>query len=265
MLLDVRGPAGTIPSVPDFRNVAHQPSDADRARLAGRVIHLWTARLDPPEPVVARLRSLLDEDERARADRFRFDVHRRRFTVGRGFQRIVLGAYQGLPPNALLYQFGPKGKPELAPRQGTQPLHFNLSNSEDLALLGVTREREIGVDVEHLRELSDLEALAERFFSRRESAVLLALPEAQRALGFFNCWTRKEAYLKAVGEGITAPLDRFDVTLVPGEPPRMLEIEGSAERAAAWSYYHLEPWEGFVGAVAIEGEGWEIADWVWQP
>nr|HRC87001.1 4'-phosphopantetheinyl transferase [Thermoanaerobaculia bacterium] len=139
-------------------------------------IHLWVARLDPPEFRVAELRRLLDPEEQTRADRYRFDVHRRRFIVGRGFQRVVLGAYLGLAPERIRYDFGPKGKPALADGSGRGGLQFNLSNSEELALLGITRNQELGVDVEHLRPLSDLEALAERFFSRRESEVLLALP-----------------------------------------------------------------------------------------
>jgi 4'-phosphopantetheinyl transferase len=221
--------------------------------------------MDPADDVVARLRRTLDADEQIRADRFRFDVHRRRFIVGRGFQRAVLGAYLGLAPERIAYRYGEKGKPLLTPGLVPEPLEFNLSNSEELALLGITRRVELGVDVEHLRPLSDLEALAERFFSVRESQQLLALPAASRVGAFFNCWTRKEAYLKAVGTGITAPLDAFDVTLLPGEPARMVSLEGSVERAAGWRLYHLEPAVGYLGAVAITGEGWQLSSWTWQP
>ena len=243
-----------------------QPARVARELAAGR-IHLWVARLDPPAERVAALGRLLDPEERARAERFRFDIHRRRFTVGRGFQRAVLGAYLGCDPSAIVYCYGVKGKPALAVTSpgasGSESLHFNLSNSEELAILGLVRGQEIGVDVEHLRPLSDLEQLASRFFSGAESHTLLALPAAQRVEGFFNCWTRKEAYLKAVGEGITAPLNRFDVTLVPGEPARMLRLEGDPERAAAWSYLHLQPAEGYLGAVAIEAQVEELSAWSW--
>lgn len=232
--------------------------------LSGRQIHVWSARLDPPAWQQERLGRLLDPDERARAARFRFDIHRRRFIVGRGFQRTVLGAYLGVDPAAIVYTYGPKGKPALAGPVAGSPLHFNLSNSEELAILGVNRVREIGVDVECLRELSDLQALASRFFSTSESETLLALPTERQREGFFNCWTRKEAYLKAVGDGLSAPLNRFDVTLVPGEEPEMLALEGSAERAASWRLVHLEPAPGYVGAIAIEEEGWEIGTWVWD-
>lgn len=240
------------------------PPAAFPRQLSGRRIHLWTARLDPPAWQVDELARLLDPDERQRAARFRFDVHRRRFIVGRGFMRRVVGAYLETDPARLVWSYGPKGKPALAEPAAGEPLYFNLSNSEELALLGLDREREIGVDVEYLRPLSDMEALAERFFSSSESETLLALPPAERTAGFFNCWTRKEAYLKAVGDGLSAPLNRFDVTLKPGEEPRMLRLEGSPERAARWSLYHLEPAREYLGAVAIEESGWEISAWRWE-
>jgi 4'-phosphopantetheinyl transferase len=244
--------------------MAFPPAPAALPPLSGDTIHLWSARLDPPPWRVAELARLLDPDEQARAARFRFDVHRRRFTVGRGFMRSVVGAYLGVEPARLVWSYGPKGKPFLAEPPAGDPFHFNLSNSEELALLGVERVREIGVDVEYLRPLSDLEALARRFFSPGESETLLALPPELRVRAFFNCWTRKEAYLKAVGDGLSAPLNRFDVTLAPGEAPRMLRLEGDAERAACWSLYHLEPAAGYLGAVAIEGGGWQIAAWRWE-
>lgn len=241
---------------------------ADPAAMASSLgphdIHLWVASMFLPEPRVAELARLLDPDEATRAARFRFDIHRRRFTVGRGFQRHVLGAYLGRRPESLVYTHGPKDKPYLAPGESPEPLFFNLSNSEELAILGITRRCEIGVDVEHLRELSDLEALAERFFSAAESRVLLPLPESQHIEAFFNCWTRKEAYLKAVGTGLSAPLDRFDVNLLPGEPPRMLALEGDTERAARWSLHHLVPAHGYLGAIAIEALGLSISTWSWE-
>ncbi len=244
------------------------PEPAGRPPDPGE-IHVWTARLDPPEQEVTAARRLLDREETTRADRFRFEVHRRRFTVGRAFQRTILGAYLGRPPASLVYLYGPKGKPALAPGHGAGTLDFNLSNSEEMALIGVTAGRELGVDIELVRELSDLEALAERFFSTDESRILLALPEAARPTGFFNCWTRKEAYLKAIGDGLSAPLNAFDVTLVPGEPARMTALEGSAERAAAWRFFHLEPAAGYLGAVAIAGEPpggeWRLTVRHWQP
>lgn len=234
-----------------------------RDELKGRRIHVWAARLDPPAWRVEQLHRLLDADEKKKAARFRFDRHRRRFIVGRGFQRITLGDYLGVDAATIELAYGDKGKPYLARQPEGAPLYFNLSNSEELALLGLNRECEIGVDVEQLRAVHEMEQLAERFFSKQESPVLLALPEERRVEGFFNCWTRKEAYLKAVGTGLSAPLNRFDVTLAPGDEPRMLALEESREKAARWSLYHLNPAAGYLGAIAIEEDGWRIDSWTW--
>lgn len=228
----------------------------DRHPLA---IDVWSATLDPPATWLAAYTATLTADERARADRFHFDLHRRRFRAGRGFLRTLLASYLEREPADLRFTYGEKGKPQLAQAPGEPVLHFNLSHSEDLALCAVTRGREVGADVEHIRPLSDLEQIAQRFFSRRESTVLLALPEADRPQGFFNCWTRKEAYVKAIGDGLSVPLDRFDVSLLPGEPARLLLLDGTAERAAGWTMVDLPPGPGFAGALAVEGHGWDLS------
>lgn len=237
----------------DLRLAARQFTTGD--------VHLWVVRLDPPDAHVSTLRRLLDDDERARTERFRFDVHRRRFTVGRGFQRLVLGAYLGVEPAAIRYAYGPMGKPALADATPGGPLFFNLSNSEEMALLGLVREREIGVDIEKIVNLTDLEALAARVMSANESRTLSALSDDLRHEGFFRCWTRKEAYLKAVGDGLAAPLDSVEVTLAPDEPACISAIKGSKETAEAWDLFHLEPVDGYIGAVAIESGPWQLSCW----
>jgi 4'-phosphopantetheinyl transferase len=216
-------------------------------------VHLWEVALDPPAPVVEELARSLADDERERAARFRFDRHRRQYMVGRGALRALLGGYTGQAPAAVRFAYGPRGKPALAaPPAAARDLCFNLSNSHELALVGFVRGAEIGVDVEHLKPMADLEQIAERFFSLSERVALRQLPEARKAEGFFNCWTRKEAYLKAVGEGLAAPLDSFDVTLVPGEAPRMLTLEGDARRAAGWFFAHFDLGAGYIGALTVE-------------
>jgi 4'-phosphopantetheinyl transferase len=239
------------------------PPPPEIAAPAAGEIHVWTVPLDPPAAEVAALRALLAADEIARADRFRFDRHRRRFTVGRGVLRTLLGRYLGLPPRAVGFRYGPNDKPYLdAPPAGG--LEFNLSNSEELAVVAVTAGEEVGADVERLRPMADALAIAERFFSAAERRVLAAVPEAEREPAFFRAWTRKEAYLKAVGTGITVPLDRFDVSLAADEAPRILAMEGDPARAAAWSLFHLEPAAGYLGAVAIRGAGWRLSGWRWS-
>ncbi len=255
-----------FPAVPD--------PEREDLRTAPREIHVWSLRLDPPPERVAALRTLLSPDEVARADRFRFEIHRRRFIVGRGVLRRMLGAYTGLDPRALCFQYGPKGKPALVREQGGEELEFNLSHSEEMALYGVTRDLRqdqargiaefgLGIDIEHLRPMPDAEAIAERFFSAPERDVLKAVPVERKADAFFNCWTRKEAYIKATGDGLSMPLDRFHVTLAPGDPARMVSLDEDPRKGERWSMVHLDPSPGYVGAIAIEGHDWRLVCRQW--
>ena len=245
------------------------PRSAAGAALPEGEIHVWAVPLDPPPGTVERLARSLAADEWERALRFRFDRHRRRYQVGRAVLRELLGAYLGMPASEVVFSYGPRGKPYLGGPAATGGLSFNLSNSHELALVGLLRGPEIGVDLEFLKPMPDLEQIAERFFSASEREALRELPAGRKREGFFNCWTRKEAYLKAVGEGLAAPLDSFDVTLIPGEPPRMLTLKGDAERARRWSYRCFRPAGDYIGALAIEGidgfagEGgaWTVRTW----
>lgn len=240
-------------------------SPAERLTLEPGEVHVWAVRLDPPREQVERLGRSLAAEEWERASRFRFEKHRRQYVVGRGALRTLLAGYlQGLQgPEAVRFRYGPRGKPFLEAPLDAGGLQFNLSNSDELALVGFVIGPEIGVDVEYLRPMSDCEQIAERFFSESERQALRRIPPPKEA-AFFNCWTRKEAYLKAVGEGLAAPLDSFDVTLTPGEPPRMLTLEGDPERASRWFFHHLVPAEPYVGAVAIEGGEWTVRTWSFE-
>ncbi len=232
-------------------------------------IQVWSIPLDPPAEQAAALTRLLTPDEEARAARFRFDVHRRRYIVGRGALRALLGAYLDVRPAALRFDYRERGKPDLAAPWRGSGLSFNLSNSDDLALAGFVRGGDLGVDVEYLKEMPDLNDIASRFFSATEVAALAEVAAERKKEAFFNCWTRKEAYLKAVGVGLAAPLDSFVVTLRPGEAPRMLTLEGDAERAERWFFHHLEPRPTFLGAVAIElapaAAPPRVVGWTYEP
>jgi 4'-phosphopantetheinyl transferase len=227
-------------------------------------IHVWAVDLSPAPQEVEALGRHLSTDEWERARRFRFEQHRRQYVVGRGALRTLLAAYLSDRPERIAFTYGPRGKPFLAPPLADSGLCFNLSNSADLALVGFVQGVEIGVDVEFLKPMPDCEEIAERFFSESERRVLRALPNEVKQEAFFNCWTRKEAYLKAVGVGLAAPLDSFDVTLAPGDEPRMLTLKGDREAAARWFFRHLRPAESFVGAVAIDGGEWEVSSWAFQ-
>jgi 4'-phosphopantetheinyl transferase len=214
-------------------------------------VHVLSARLDVAAARRGSLRATLSRDERERAGRFRFDVHRDRFVVARGLLREILGAFLGVSPARLAFEYGPHGKPSLAAPFAAEDLRFNVSHAGGLALYAVTRGAEVGVDVEAVGELPGAEDIAARFFSAREQADLLSLGPARRTEAFFACWTRKEAFLKATGDGLARPLDSFDVSLVPGLPARLERVEGEPREAGRWSLAEVRPAPGLVGAVAV--------------
>lgn len=226
--------------------------------LADDEVHAWRIALDLPEALLADLAALLSPAERERAERFYFPRHRRRYIVSHGLLRAILALYVGCDPAELVFCHGMYGKPALPPTLGTD-VRFNLSHSGEGALVGVARGREIGIDVEEVRPMADLEQLAARFFAPREAAALTAIAEALRAEAFFHCWTRKEAYIKACGEGMSRPLDQFVVSLLPGEPARLLEVTDNPAETALWSLRELAPWPGYVGCVAVTGQSPRIS------
>ena len=231
--------------------------------LPGDEVHVWRARLDAPPERVRRLFDVLAPDERERAGRFHFQRDRDRFTVARGLLRGILGGYLNSAPERLRFEYGAQGKPTLAAGHNPGGLRFNVSHSEGVALFAVTRGREVGVDVERVSARVSCEEIAGRFFSPREVAGLRALPAASREAAFFDCWTRKEAYIKACGAGLSLPLDGFDVTLAPGEPAALLENRLDPAEVSRWSLRELHPWPGFAAAVAVEGRGWRLKCWRW--
>lgn len=228
-------------------------------RLAPEAVHVWMASLDalPAEEMLVRLSA----DERARAERFCFEADRRRFVAGRGLLRGLLGLYLDVDPRGLRFAYGRRGKPSLAT---ADRLRFNVAHSGGLALLAFARDRELGVDIERERPLPEANAIAERYFSAREGAELRRLPETERAGGFFRCWTRKEAFIKATGEGLSQPLDAFDVSFASGEPARLLRVEGRPEEGGRWWLQDLAPAPGFAGALAVEGRPADLAGWKWD-
>jgi 4'-phosphopantetheinyl transferase len=181
----------------------------------------------------------------------------------RSLLRAILASYVGEKPEALQFAYGALGKPQLAWPVASDPVQFNLSDCEALAVVAVARGIGVGVDVERVRGLPDMEAIAERFFSASEQAAFRRVAAPDRPGAFFRCWTRKECYLKAGGGGLTAPLDRFDVSLERYDVPLLLCVEGDPGRAASWTLHHLEPAEGFVGAVACQATGVKIGCWRW--
>ena len=221
------------------------------APIAGGTIEVVPVRLDAELAAVGELARCLSDGERIRASRFIFERDRHRFIVGRARLRHLLASRLGVQPHAVELDYGPRGKPRLARCFGDAGLCFNVSHSENLAVYAFSSGREVGVDVEVIRELRDADGIAARFFSRREYAAYLALDLRDRPLGFLNCWTRKEAFIKGLGDGLYFPLDRFDVSLEPGKPARILRVADVAGSACGWTLHDLDLEPGFVGAVVV--------------
>ena len=225
-------------------------------------VHVWRARLDRNATEVCDLQELLSAGERIRAGRYRFEKHRNRFIVARGLLRTILSRYQDTKPSALRFHYGPCGKPYLAITANDEPLDFNVSHSHGLALFAVTRGREVGVDLECIRRGFACETVAQQFFSPRENSILHALPTDElKHRAFFACWSRKEAYIKARGEGLSVPLDQFDVSLVPGEPAKLLGHRIAPQEVFRWSFQELLPDRSYAAAVVAAGQGWQLCCW----
>jgi 4'-phosphopantetheinyl transferase len=222
------------------------PGSAGDVALAPGEVHVWAVSLHGDSDAFA---ALLSPKERERAARFRFADHQRRFQIGHGALRAILGGYLDVDPSAVEFAQGPRGKPYLA-GAGNGPF-FNLSHSGKLALIAVAPS-EVGIDLEKVRHLESLTAIAQRHFSPTEFAALDALQDEARRLAFYRCWTRKEAYIKALGVGLAMPLDTFDVSL--GERPEFLACRDGSEDPANWSLLDVSPGPEFVAATALRAQ-----------
>lgn len=231
--------------------------------LANDEIHVWRASLVSDQTTLRRFESTLADDERGRAQRFIFERDRDRFVAARGILRDLLGVYLGCPPRAIRFAYGPEGKPALASDPMQTPLCFNLSHSHGFAVFAIGRSRDIGIDLELIRPDFGGEDIAKRYFSPKEVAELRRLPPGLREEGFFLCWTRKEAYIKAKGEGLHIALDSFDVSLSPGGPVLL-----SSADALRWSIHSFIPFpdssQNFVAALVAEGNDWTPRHQEWK-
>ncbi len=228
------------------------PARSGTLELARDDIHVWAAPLCVDSAVLEHFRTTLSPEEKDRAERFKFEKHRNRFIAGRGALRDVIGHYLNTKPADLRFSYSANGKPGLLINPTPGDFHFNLAHSDDLALIAVTRIGMLGVDVECIRPVKEMDQLVARFFSPRENALFEKLPPDEKPSAFFNLWTRKEALLKATGEGITRSLSLVEVSFLPGEPARLLAISGDTVKAAEWKLEDFSPAPGFVGAVAIK-------------
>jgi 4'-phosphopantetheinyl transferase len=225
-------------------------------------VHVWRASLDQVQGQLASLMHLLSPDERERVNKFHFETDRQRCILARGAARLLLGHCLGRSATQVQFAYNEFGKPSLA--GGLHPsVQFNLSHSGDLVLIALSRGRALGVDIERVRMDVAAMEIAARFFSADECRALAGVAPSARCGAFFDCWTRKEAYLKARGDGLSLSLAQFDVSLLPGDKPRLLAARHDPTDVHRWTLHALDGGEGYKAALAVEGGNWKLKCWDW--
>jgi 4'-phosphopantetheinyl transferase len=229
--------------------------DDNWTRALATDVHVWRVRLDVRGSAFDHLLGVLSDQERDRARRFRFDHLQQHYTIAHGALRVLLGRYLSVAPDRLRFGEGSHGKPQLIMPSGPPAaVRFNLSHSTDLAVVAVAADRDVGVDIEALRPVPEMEEIARRYFSDREAIDLMQSAGDAREQNFFRIWTRKEAFIKAIGEGLSCPLDSFAVSFDRDDEARVIQLRGDADAARAWQLHPFQPALGYAGALAYRGD-----------
>jgi 4'-phosphopantetheinyl transferase len=221
-------------------------------------VHVWRIRLDLNNPDQTKFLSILSKNEVEKAEKFHFEADRIRYLVIRGALRVLLGKYGGEDPGSLEIAYSHSGKPYLSNKGNIKNILFNTSHAGEIGLIAVAVDRQVGVDLELIRQDKSIKSISKRFFTPEETAQLLALPELLQQEGFFTCWTRKEAFVKASGEGLSIPLNQFQVSFYPNDTPRLLSVRKETGEAGRWSMFHLDPGTNYVGALVVEGKNLNV-------
>jgi 4'-phosphopantetheinyl transferase len=253
-VLNMQQRPGKLQSWPDGPSSPDLPSDC---------VDVWRFDLDEPLSTVSAS-SPLSSDELTRANRFHFERDRLHFARCRSSLRFLLSRYLEIPPAEIRFDYQPNGKPEVAAQQNPRRLRFNVSHSAGVALIAVNAARRIGIDIEKIRVDVDITALAEQSFSSREQVGFRALPGHLRAPAFFACWTRKESFLKATGDGLSFSLGDFSVTTHPDLDPVLEEIRGDTAARKQWILADLSVVDGYRATVAVEGSFARLKTYIYR-
>lgn len=226
-------------------------------------VHIWHVDVEALAVREAQWQQLLSPDEQLRAKHYLSVLARQTFVVTRGLLRGLLSAYLQTDQERISFQYAAMGKPALNPQHLDSNIRFNVSHADGIALLAFSRGRALGVDVEQVHRVLDIDAIATRFFSAEEQKQLAIVSE-DRYAAFFRCWTRKEAYIKAIGEGLSLPLSQFDVSLASGDTNALLSTRPDGSEAARWSLREISVGSGYMAALCVEGHGWHLRSWPGQ-
>lgn len=239
--------------------IAHADFDISTVTMfSANEVHVWRIHLDQVAPAESRWRSILSSDELARATRFHFVRDRQNFSATRALVRIILASYLDCEPSKIVLVYSEQGRPLISPQHGPSGLQFSVSHSGARALLAFARGRQVGVDVERIRKVINCTSVAQRFFSPAEQKALAAIRDSDLFTAFFRCWTRKEAYIKAHGLGLSMPLCDFDVSIAPGEKKALLATRPNSNEAALWSLCDLDVADGYAAALSVKGHDWVL-------
>ncbi len=230
-------------------------------KLRDNEIHIWFSVLDRIILDLYKLFQTLSADERMRAGRFHCYEDKKWFILRHGILRMILGGYLGVQPSELHFYHGKNGKPAITETSGGETIQFNLSHSNGVALFAFTRDHEIGVDIEYIRDISDMEQLVGRFFSAQENELFRSMPKSQKREAFFKGWTCKEAFVKAIGDGLSRPLCNFDVSLTPGESSEVFKTEDGSKETSRWTIHNLKPAPHYMGAFAVKNNLSQLKCW----
>ena len=221
--------------------------------LSGDEVHIWCACLNQPDTFIGQMAQTLSADELKRAERFHFLEHRNQFILTHGLLRRLLANYTNIEADRITFGYGRNGKPYLLEKFSREKIRFNLSHSNGYALFAFSCEREIGVDIEHICEFADMDKVADQVFSTNEMAILRSIPKPEKNEVFYKFWTRKEAYLKATGEGLSAALETIDMSSHPTNAAAFVDERGNSKDKKHWFVQDLRPVSGFAAAFAVEG------------
>ena len=229
--------------------------------ISSNEVHIWRLLLHEHSSHIESIKRNLSTDELARAGKFHFEKDQNRFVMARGILRMILAGYLGMKPHELRFEYTSNGKPILAAKPGYDTLSFNLSHSGTFALYAVTHHGNIGVDIEYVRDDVVVGQIAQRFFSPGEISSLEKIHKNKLTEVFYQYWTRKEAFLKATGEGVSFPMEQCDVSLINGRVLSPITLLGDHRENSCWFGQDLFPGQCYAAAIAVEGRDWDLSFW----
>lgn len=216
-------------------------------------VHVWCASLKQSMSTLKQFANILSPKERKRADQFYFEKDKNHYITGHGVIKVLLSRYLNKRAKDIGFCYGPYGKPECVDQCNNKKIYFNYSHSEEVALYAFSIDNDLGIDVEYIRDIADMNQIVNNICSQEEIIVFETLAESDRRTAFFNCWTRKEAFIKAVGKGLSMPLDQFKVSFLPNKPAKLLSVNAEEKTKQEWHIQDLKPAYGYAAAIAVKG------------